>query len=85
MMPYGDANATVMDMAREVIPVVAADARAGWRVRHRSVSAHEAVSAQSGGGRFFRRAELSHGGTVRRHVSHAISKRPAWAMAWKST
>ena len=44
MMPYGDANAIVMDMAREVIPVVAAHARAGRRVRHRSVSRDEAVS-----------------------------------------
>ena len=38
MMPYGDANAIVMDMAREVLPVVARHAGAGRRLRHRSRS-----------------------------------------------
>ena len=44
MMPYGDANQIVMDMAREVLPVVQQHAGAGRRVRHRSVSHHEAAS-----------------------------------------
>ena len=69
MMPYGDANAIVMDMAREVIPVVAAHAGAGRRVRHRSVSRDEAVSARRGGGRVFGRAEFSDRRPDRRHVS----------------
>ena len=36
MMPYGDANQIVMDMAREVLPV-AQHAGAGRRLRHRPV------------------------------------------------
>ena len=38
MMPYGDANQIVMDMAREVLPVVPQHAGAGRRLRHRPVS-----------------------------------------------
>ena len=39
LMPYGDANAIVLDMAREVLPVVERHARAGGRLRHRPVPA----------------------------------------------
>ena len=39
MMPYGDANAIVMDMAREVLPVVQRHAGARRRLRHRPVPA----------------------------------------------
>ena len=46
MMPYGDANAIVLDMAREVIPVVRQHAGSGRRLRHRSVPADEAVFAR---------------------------------------
>ena len=68
MMPYGDANQIVMDMAREVLPVVAEDAGAGRRVRHRSVSHHEAVPARRARRRLQRRAELPHRRPDRRHV-----------------
>ena len=44
MMPYGDANAIVMDMAREVLPRRQNDAGARRRLRHRSVSRHEVLS-----------------------------------------
>ena len=37
MMPFGDANGIVLDMAREVLPVVVQHAGAGRRLRHRSV------------------------------------------------
>ena len=43
MMPYGDANAIVMDMAREVLPVVTRHAGAGRRLRDRPVPPHAAV------------------------------------------
>ena len=39
LMPYGDANAIVMEMAREVLPVVKRHAGAGGGVRHRPVPA----------------------------------------------
>ena len=50
-MPYGDANAIVMDMAREVLPVVERDAGARRRVRDRSVPVDEALPrrGQEGG------------------------------------
>ena len=44
MMPYGDANAIVMDMAREVIPVVQHTPVLGRRLRHRSLSRDEVCS-----------------------------------------
>ena len=47
MMPYGDANAIVVDMAREVLPGRARRARAGRRLRHRSVPADGRVRATS--------------------------------------
>ena len=40
LMPYGDANAIVVEMAGEVLPVVEQDAGAGRRQRHRSVPRH---------------------------------------------
>ena len=55
LMPYGDANAIVMDMAREVLPVVARHAGAGRRVRHGPVPADAAVPAR-GARRRLRRA-----------------------------
>ena len=39
MMPYGDANQIVMDMAREVLPDRREDAGTRRRLRHRSRSA----------------------------------------------
>ena len=40
LMPYGDANAIVMEMAAEVLPVVKQNSGAGRRLRHRSVPQH---------------------------------------------
>ena len=39
LLPYGDANAIVVEMAAEVLPVVRGHAGAGRRVRHRPVPA----------------------------------------------
>ena len=47
MMPYGDANAIVVEMAGEVLPVVTQDAGAGRRQRHRSVPRHGPFSSTS--------------------------------------
>ena len=46
LMPYGDANAIVMDMAREVLPVVADTPVLAGRVRHRPVPADAEVPAR---------------------------------------
>ena len=85
MMPYGDANQIVMDMAREVLPVVektpvlagvcGTDPFRIMKLFLRDVQRR----------RLLRRAELPHRRPVRRHVSRRTSKRPAWASAWKST
>ena len=68
MMPYGDANAIVLDMAREVIPVVAhtpvlAGVCGTDPFRLMKLFLPEIVRAG-----LFRRAELSDRGTDRRHV-----------------
>ena len=47
LMPYGDANAIVVDMAREVLPVVQRDAGARGRLRHRPVPADGRLPATS--------------------------------------
>ena len=47
LMPYGDANAIVVEMAGEVLPVVEQDAGAGWRQRHRPVPRHGRVPRSS--------------------------------------
>ena len=49
LLPYGDANAIVVEMAAEVLPVVRADARARRRLRHRSVPAHAGLPRGSSG------------------------------------
>ena len=60
LMPYGDANAIVMEMAREVLPVAPADARAGGGLRDGSLPADEAVPPRCRCRGFFRRAEFPH-------------------------
>ena len=52
MMPYGDANSIVMEMAREVLPVVAQHAGARRRLRHRSVPRDGCLSGRSGAAGF---------------------------------
>ena len=85
MMPYGDANQIVMDMAREVLPVVEnTPVLAGvcgtdpFRVMKRFLRDVQRRRLQ-------RRAELPHRRPDRRHLPRRASKRPAWASARKST
>ena len=77
MMPYGDANAIVVDMAREVLPIVQEHARPGRRLRHRSVSHHETVPARHPGARLLRRAELSRRSASSTASIGRTSRRPA--------
>ena len=49
MMPYGDANAIVMDMAREVLPVVQRGPGARRRLRHRPVPLDGALPGRGRG------------------------------------
>ena len=46
LMPYGDANAIVMDMAREVLPGRAGNARSRRGLRHRPVPADGPLPAR---------------------------------------
>ena len=84
MMPYGDANAIVMEMAREVLPVV----------KHTPVLAGVCgtdpfrmmkLFLASRASRFRRRAELPDRRPDRRQRSARTWKRPGWASAWRST
>ena len=84
LMPYGDANAIVVDMAREVLPVVQRGARAGRRLRHRSVPADGRLHGRADPHRLLRRAELPDGRPDRRRCSASTSRRPAWATASRS-
>ena len=85
MMPYGDANAIVMDMAREVLPVVEQHAGARRRVRHRPVPPDEAVPARVQADRLHRRAELPDRRPDRRHVPRRPRRDRAWATGSRST
>ena len=85
LMPYGDANEIVVDMAREVLPVVTADARARRRVRHRSVPADAGLPRRAAAHRLQRRAELPDRRADRRDVPRSASRRPGWATASRST
>ena len=68
LMPYGDANAIVVDMAREVLPVVQRDAGAGGRLRHRPVPADAGLPRRAEADRLLRRPELPDRRPDRRHV-----------------
>ena len=68
LMPYGDANEIVVDMAREVLPVVARDAGARRRLRHRPVPADAGLPRRAEAHRVQRRAELPDGRPDGRHV-----------------
>ena len=69
LMPYGDANAIVVDMAREVLPVVQGHAGARRRLRHRSVPADARLPRRARADRLQRRPELPDRRPDRRHVS----------------
>ena len=83
-MPYGDANAIVMDMAREVLPVVRdTPVLAGvCGTDPFRVMPHFLREVRDAGLRG--RAELPHRRPDRRHLPRRTWKRPAWATAWKS-
>ena len=61
MMPYGDANAIVMEMVREVLPVVRQNARSGGCLRHRSIRVMKLFFGEIGGPAFpaYRTSRLS--------------------------
>ena len=67
-MPYGDANAIVMEMAGEVLPIVQGDAGPGRRLRHRPVPPDAGVPRGGQARRVLRGPELPHGRAVRRPV-----------------
>ncbi len=85
MMPYGDANAIVMDMASEVLPVVThtpvlAGVCGTDPFRLMPVFLRQVKDAGFSGVQNFpdRRPH-------RRHIPARDWKKPAWAMAWKWT
>ena len=84
-MPYGDANAIVMDMAREVLPVVSHTPVLAGVCGTDPFRVMKIFLARSRRGGLFGRAEFSDGRTDRRTSSGRTSKRPAWATAWRST
>ena len=81
LLAYGDANAIVVDMAREVLPVVKrtpvlAGVNGTDPFRDMDVFLDEIKAIG-----FCRRAELSDRRADRRHCSAPIWRRPAWATA----
>ena len=68
MMPYGDANGIVVEMASEVLPVVQDTPVLAGVCGNRPVPPAAGLSQATEGDRFLRRAELSHGGAHRRRV-----------------
>ena len=84
LMPYGDANAIVVDMAREVLPVVRGRARARGRLRHRpfrlmDVFLDELIRIGFSGVQNFPTVGLIDG------LFRIISRRPGWATTSRST
>ena len=69
MLAYGNANEIVMEMAREVLPVVRRTPVLAGVERHRPVLPLRPFPQLAEGGRLFRRAELPHGRADRRHLS----------------
>ena len=82
LLAYGNANEIVVEMAREVLPVVKQHAGAGRRQRHRSVPAARAVPAPSSAALGFSGVQnFPTVGPDRRRVPARTSRRPAWATA----
>ena len=84
LLPYGDANAIVVDMAREVLPIVRRDAGARRRLRHRPVPADARLPRGAEADRLLRRPELPDRRALRRRRSGRTSRRPAWATGSRS-
>ena len=68
MLAYGNANEIVLEMAREVLPVVQQDAGAGGRQRHRPVPDPRRFPPPAEGAGLRRRAELPDRRADRRHL-----------------
>ena len=68
LMPYGDANAIVMEMGHEVLPIVRDTPVLAGRLRHRPVPADAELPARGARRRLRGRAELPHRRADRRHV-----------------
>ena len=60
LMPYGDANAIVVEMAAEVLPVVKETPVLAGRLRHRPVPADAGLPRGAEADRLLRRPELPH-------------------------
>ena len=84
MMPYGDANAIVMDMAREVLPVARDTRGAGRRVRHRSRSASCRTSSRRSSAPASPACRTSPPSGSSTGRSASAWRRPAWATASRS-
>ena len=85
LMPYGDANAIVLEMAGEVLPVVSRTPVLAGVNGTDPVPQHGRVPGPVEGAGLFRRAELSDRRPDRRRSSAPISKRPACPTGWRST
>ena len=77
LLAYGDANAIVVEMAGEVLPVVDRHARARRRERHRPFSLDAAVPARASRPRLLGCAELPDRRRDRRELPPACSRRRA--------
>ena len=85
LMPFGDANEIVVDMAREVLPVVKETPVLAGCLRHRSVPADAGVPRRAEAHRLQRRAELPDRRPDGRHVPDRARGDRAWATASRST
>ena len=85
LMPYGDANAIVVDMAREVLPVVKETPVLAGVCGTDPFRLMPVFLDELAAHRLQRRAELPHGRAHRRHVPRRASRRPAWATGSRST
>ena len=85
LMPYGDANAIVVDMAREVLPVVRDTPVLAGVCGTDPFRLMPVFLDELQRHRFLRRPELPDRRTDRRHVPRRTSRRPAWATGSRST
>ena len=60
LMPYGDANDVVVEMAAEVLPVGKGYAGSGRYMRHRPLPSHAGLHAATQRHGFLRRTEFPH-------------------------
>ena len=84
LMPYGDANAIVMEMAARGAAGRARDAGAGRRLRHRPVPADGRLPARGARRGLRRRAELPDRRADRRHLPGEPRGDRAWATRSRS-